>query len=49
VSPEYSPEGRQEKFNGTATVALIVDEHGKPQNVHVTRAVGHGMGWTKKQ
>jgi protein TonB len=25
------------------TVSTIVDQHGIPQNVHVTRGVGHGL------
>jgi len=37
--PTFPEEARKAKFNGTPTVALIVDEKGKPQNVHVIHSV----------
>ena len=41
--PEFSEEARKAKFMGVVTVSLIVDQNGKPQNVHVTRGVGMGL------
>jgi protein TonB len=40
---EFSEEARKAKFQGVVTVSLIVDEHGRPQNVHVARGVGMGL------
>jgi protein TonB len=28
---------------GVVTVSIIVDKKGRPQNVHVTKGVGHGL------
>ena len=41
--PEFSEEARKAKFQGVVTVSIIVDEQGRPQNVHVTRGVGMGL------
>jgi periplasmic protein TonB len=43
VDPEFSEEARKAKFMGIVTVNLIVDQQGKPQNVHVLRGVGMGL------
>jgi periplasmic protein TonB len=43
VEPEFSEEARKAKFMGVVVVNLIVDSHGLPQNVHVTRGVGMGL------
>ena len=43
VDPEFSEEARKAKFMGVVMVNLIVDSHGLPQNVHVTRGVGMGL------
>jgi TonB family protein len=43
VEPQFSPEAKQRKLQGVVLVSIIVDEHGRPQNVHVTRGVGHGL------
>jgi hypothetical protein len=40
--PHYTPEGRKAKVQGIVTVAMVVDEHGVPQNVHVSRGMGIG-------
>ena len=37
--PTFPEEARKLKFYGTPTVALIVDDKGKPQNVHVVLSV----------
>jgi|GEM_PF-1033595 len=41
--PEFSAEAKKAKFEGVVTVSLIVDKNGLPQNVHVTKGVGHGL------
>lgn len=43
VPLELTEEARQNKVSGTILVALTVDTHGNPQNVHVLRGVGMGM------
>jgi len=43
VQPQFSEEARKKQMGGTVTVDLIVDQHGLPQNVHVTRVVGMGL------
>lgn len=43
VEPEFSEEARRAKFMGVVTVNLTVDTAGRPQNVHVIRAVGMGL------
>ena len=43
VEPEFSEEARKAKFMGNVLVSLVVDEHGVPQGVHVTRGVGMGL------
>jgi len=40
---EFSDEARSHKYQGVCIVALIVDTHGNPQNVHVIRALGMGL------
>ncbi|MFC6644415.1 energy transducer TonB [Granulicella cerasi] len=44
VDPEFSEEARKAKFSGNVLVGLIVDENGHPENVHVLRDVGMGLG-----
>jgi protein TonB len=41
--PEFSAEAKKSKFMGVVTVSIIVDKKGRPQNVHVTKGVGHGL------
>jgi TonB family protein len=40
---EFSDEARSHKYQGVCVVALIVDSHGNPQNVHVIRSLGMGL------
>jgi periplasmic protein TonB len=40
---EFSDEARQQKYQGICLVALIVDAHGYPQNVHVVQRLGMGL------
>jgi TonB family protein len=37
--PTFPEEARKAKFYGTPIVSFMVDEHGKPQNVHVIHSV----------
>ena len=41
--PEFSEEARKAKAAGNVLVNLIVDQNGRPQNVHVLRGVGMGL------
>ncbi|HXE07663.1 MAG TPA: energy transducer TonB [Acidobacteriaceae bacterium] len=41
--PEYTPEARKKKFNGTLLIGLVVDKQGRPQDVHIIRGVGMGL------
>ena len=43
VNPQYTDEARSAKFQGMCIVAVIVDENGMPQNVHVVRPLGKGL------
>ena len=43
VDPEFSEEARRAKFMGVVLVNLIVDQQGRPQDVHVLRGVGMGL------
>jgi protein TonB len=43
VEPEFSEEARKAKAAGNVVVNLIVDQNGRPQNVHVLRGVGMGL------
>jgi TonB family protein len=40
---KYTEEAKKAKFMGVVLVSIIVDKFGKPQNVHVTKGVGHGL------
>jgi protein TonB len=42
IEPGFTPEGRKAKVSGTVLVNFVVDEHGRPQNVHVLRGLGIG-------
>ena len=43
VDPEFTEQARQANFQGSVTLALIVDADGNPQNVHVTKHLGMGL------
>jgi protein TonB len=43
VEPEYSEEARKAKWQGTVVLQLVVDEHGLPQQMKVTRSLGMGL------
>jgi TonB family protein len=43
VEPEYSEEARKAKWQGTVVLQLVVDEHGLPQQMKVTRSLGLGL------
>jgi protein TonB len=43
VEPEFSEEARKAKAAGNVLVTLIVDQNGRPVNVHVIRGVGMGL------
>lgn len=43
VEPEYSEEARKAKWQGQVVLSLVVDEHGRAQNVKVLRALGLGL------
>ncbi|MBV9072501.1 MAG: energy transducer TonB [Acidobacteria bacterium] len=41
--PEYSPEARQAKYQGTIVLSLVVGADGKPRNIKVARTLGMGL------
>jgi len=41
--PEYSPEARQAKYQGSVVVSLIVGPDGMAHNVHVAHSLGMGL------
>jgi len=43
VEPEYSEEARKAKWQGTVVLQLVVDEHGMPKDMRVTRSLGLGL------
>jgi periplasmic protein TonB len=43
VEPEYSEEARKAKWQGTVILQLVVDEHGMPRDMRVTRSLGLGL------
>ena len=43
VEPEYSEEARKAKYSGTVLLSIVVDEHGLPRDIRVTRPLGLGL------
>jgi TonB family protein len=43
VEPEYSEEARKAKWQGTVEMQIVVDEHGMPREMRVTRSLGLGL------
>ena len=43
VSPEYSDEARQAKYQGTALLSVTVATDGRPSNIRVVRRLGIGL------
>lgn len=43
VDPEYSEEARKAKYQGTVVLGLVVDAHGRPQQLRVQRGLGMGL------
>jgi TonB family protein len=43
VDPEFTDEARRAKHGGVCIISLIVDVYGRPQHVHVVRALGMGL------
>jgi TonB family protein len=41
--PEYSEEARKIKQQGVVIVSLVVDQQGRPRDMHVTRSLGIGL------
>jgi TonB family protein len=41
--PEYSEEARKAKWGGTVLLSLVIDENGKPQDIHVIKPLGLGL------
>jgi protein TonB len=43
VDPDFTEQARRANFQGSVTLALIIDANGNPQNVHVTNHLGMGL------
>jgi periplasmic protein TonB len=43
VDPEFTEAARQQNYQGTVSIQLIVDAQGYPQAVHVVRKLGMGL------
>ncbi len=43
VDPDYSELAKAARYEGTAVVAIVVDENGVPKNVRVVKALGMGL------
>jgi len=41
--PEFSEEARQEHFQGTCVLMIVVGEDGRPRNIRVTKPLGKGL------
>lgn len=43
VDPEFTEAARKKRFRGDVTLAFVVDENGRTQNVRVVKGVGLGL------
>ena len=43
VDPDFTEQARQQNYQGTVAIQLIVDAQGYPQDVHVARHLGMGL------
>jgi TonB family protein len=43
IEPEYSPLARADHMQGTVVIAIVVDEHGMPRDIHVISPLGFGL------
>jgi periplasmic protein TonB len=43
VDPGFTEQARQQNYQGTVSIQLIVDAQGNPQNVHIARSLGLGL------
>ena len=43
VEPEFTDQARRVKFQGVASIGLIVDAQGNPEDVHVVHPLGMGL------
>ena len=43
VRPEFTDAARRVKYQGVASVGLIVDAQGNPEDVHVVHPLGMGL------
>jgi periplasmic protein TonB len=41
--PEYSDEARRVKHQGVVILSLVVDQQGRPRDIHVARSLGMGL------
>lgn len=41
--PEYSEEARKVKHEGMVVLSLVIDEQGRPKDIHVARSLGMGL------
>ena len=43
VAAQFTSKARRAHYQGVCLIGLTVDTHGKPQNIHVVRALGMGL------
>jgi TonB family protein len=39
VDPEFTDKARHKKLSGTCTIGMLVDETGRPQDVHIVKSI----------